>query len=61
MVHAQPIIHHWGIVCTVVSDTSWSFASVLNDSFVGALSVVVVVGDVWSGELEYIRRSVGIR
>ena len=26
----------------------------LNDSLVGALSVVVVVGDVWSVELEYI-------
>ena len=26
----------------------------LNDSLIGALSVVVVVGDVWSGVLEYI-------
>ena len=50
MVHAQP--NHWDIVCTVVANTSWSFASVLNDSFVGALSVVLVVGDVGGGELE---------
>ena len=33
----------------------------LNDSLIGALSVVVVVGDVWSGVLEYIWGSVGIR